>query len=765
MAKQLFIAIFLSISLVTYAQNTSDTIPLSQFLKQIEAQFNVSFSFADKTIANKTIKISERFTTLKEALDYLKSETKLNYKLLNERFITISKPSEIDQNPTYKLQRLDEVVVNNFLSQGLSKSINGAITIESDKFQILPGLIEPDILQTIQALPGITSAEELISDINIRGGTHDQNLILFDGMRMYQSGHFFGLISAFNPYLTETVDVTKNGTQAKHGSGVSGLIDIQSSNDRVKYLESGFGIDLIKADAFAKIPINKKSELQIAGQRSYTDVILSPTYDSYFERIFDDSELNSGRTITNDDDFFFYDVTAKYIYDLNSSTKITGNFVTIFNSLNYKQTTRESDNSELQTESDLKQTSYAGSLSFSKAFNKSLKGFAQVYFSNYQLNGFNNIITNNQLLTQSNTVDDLGIRLDLLKALDKNLNVNLGYQFNEVGVRNLEDVNRPRFKSSIKEVIRTHGVYTEAEFTSNSKNTYGRIGLRGNYIDKFGSIFFEPRLSFNQKFLDHFRLELLAETKHQSISQIIDLQQDFFGIEKRRWQLSNDEDVPIIKSSQVSAGLSYNRNGWLTSIEGYYKVVDGISSRSQGFQNQFQFTPATGKYTIKGIDVFLQKRFDNWSSWLSYSFSKNDYEFESLNNGQAFPSNIDLRHVANVSLSYNLNNFRIATGLNWHTGRPYTEPSDLQNERNTISYNTPNEERLNDYLRLDVSASYKFQLGLNTTMHLATSIWNLTNEANEINRYFTLNNNNDIVENTNFALRFTPNLNCRIHFN
>ena len=73
--------------------------------------------------------------------------------------------------------------------------------------------------------------------------------------------------------------------------------------------------------------------------------------------------------------------------------------------------------------------------------------------------------------------------------------------------------SNPEFRNFVKEVIGTHGFYGEAQFTSNSKNTYARIDLRGNYIDKLDDIIFEPRLVFSQRFLNDFRLEISGESK------------------------------------------------------------------------------------------------------------------------------------------------------------------------------------------------------------------------------------------------------------
>jgi hypothetical protein len=156
------------------------------------------------------------------------------------------------------VQELEEVVLLNVLSRGIDEKLDGSIQLTPKDFGILPGLSEPDVLQTIQALPGIESVNETISNINIRGGTHDQNLILWDGIKMYSTGHFFGLISAFNPYLTEKVAVYKNGTSAFYNDGVSSLINMETSDQITEKFSGGSGFNLISADAFAKIPISKK---------------------------------------------------------------------------------------------------------------------------------------------------------------------------------------------------------------------------------------------------------------------------------------------------------------------------------------------------------------------------------------------------------------------------------------------------------------------------------------------------------------------------
>ena len=752
---------------LSYSQTQKEKQPLAQILLLLEKRYDVKFSFETKTIVNITVDPLYPKLSLIQALQELRISTSLNFEILSNRFIVIT-PKK-DSGNKKSIQRLEEVVVTNYLTKGISKTNNGTIEADTKTFDILPGLIEPDVLQILQNLPGIISVDERISNINVRGGTNDQNLILYEGIRMYQTGHFFGLISAFNPYLSETISISKNGTSAKLGNGVSSTISIENADNLDQKFSAGVGGNLLSVDGFAKIPLSRKTELQVSARRSLTDVFASATYDSYFDRVFRDSELNASNNINTqlslDDRFLFYDFNAKFLYDINETSKLRVNVLNIYNNLDYNQAFITNANNLQETRSALNQVSYGTSISYSKAFSNGIKASAEAYYSNYDLDAENNDITNAQRLIQENKVEDYGLRIDLSKIVSDNIKFNGGYQFNEVGVTNFEDVTDPDFTSLVKEIVRTNAVFGEIEWYSDSRKTYIRLGSRISYFGKLAEFLIEPRFTINYKFLDHFRIEVLGELKSQSITQIIDLQQDFFGIEKRRWQLANNEDVPLITSEQISVGLSYNQNNLLLSFEGYYKGVNHVTARSQGFQNQFQFTNDIGSYTAKGIDFLINKRFKNVSTWLSYSYSKNDYQFQNLNNEKPFPNTLDLTHVANSSLTYSLNNFKVGVGINWHSGRPYTTPSETQNNSNSvIEYDSPNKARLSAYFRTDISAIYNFKFSKGVKAEVGASIWNIFNQTNIINRYYIIDSDDSIIEINNRSLKFTPNLSLRLNF-
>src|SRR5690606_27543161 len=347
-----------------------------------------------------------------------------------------------------KTQVLNEIVVQQFLTSGLNKQKDGNITINPEYFGILPGLTDPDVLHTIQALPGIESVNETVSDINIRGGTHDQNLILWNNMKMYQSGHFFGLISAFNPYLTEKVSVIKNGTSASYGDGISGIIDMHSFNTIQNDFNGGIGLNLLSGDFFAHIPIGDKFGLQISARRSITDFLKTPTYEQFYERTFQNSKVTNIQSeavennISRNEDFFFYDTSLKLFYDLNEKHKLRGNILLMNNKLEYDKTFN--DESEPESKKiTIKRKNFSIGIKIASKGNEQLSTELKNYYTNYDLEAVNFTLLTDQRLITKNEVLETGVKLVTNYKLSDHFDFINGYQYNETGIVNLEDVNNP----------------------------------------------------------------------------------------------------------------------------------------------------------------------------------------------------------------------------------------------------------------------------------------------------------------------------------
>lgn len=664
-----------------------------------------------------------------------------------------------------KTTQLPPITVTNYVAKGITKPTDGGINIDYDVFDILPGLIESDVLLTLQALPGIQSANETVSFLNIRGGTNDQNLILWDGIKMYQNGHFFGLISAFNPNLTKTVNVYKNGSSARFGDGVSGVIQMQGSQQLTDSIYGSAGLNMLSADAFVKVPIGTKATVELAARRSTNELWETPTYSAYFDKAFQNTELqaSSGQAPTSNEELYFFDTSLRFLYKPTPKDEFRLNLLVLGNELNFLENALVDNQTESRA-SNLRQDNLAGGLFYQHKWNNYTNSSVQLYGTNYRLMATNSDIINNQRLLQQNDILESGLKIQTQFKLNEQTSLRTGYQLNETGITNFESINNPTFEREEKQVLLTNSGFAELAYSSKSGSNRLITGLRINHISKFNTVLLEPRLEFRQRISKAFTLELAAEIKSQTTTQVVDLQNDFLGVENRRWVLAKPGEIPFLKGRQLGLGLSYQQNRLLVSLEPYYKEVAGISSQSQGFQNQFENTRVNGDYKVLGLDFLANRQWDNTNIWLSYSFAKNDYEFLELS-PQKFPNNIDIRHTLTLGATHTFGAFKIAGGINWHSGVPTTGILN-QPESNSaiIAYDTPNSINIPDYFRADVSATYTMQWSSKVKAIAGVSLWNLTDRKTPVNQFYRLNDSELVEQITDRALRFTPNFSFKVLF-
>lgn len=655
-------------------------------------------------------------------------------------------------------ESLDQVILSNYLVEGINKLDTGEFEIDFNKFTILPGIIEADVLKAVQSFPGIQSVNETVSNINIRGGSHDQNLILWDEIKMYQSGHFFGLISAFNPSITSHVSLKLNGTSSEFSDGVSGTIAMKTEEGVNSTFGGNIGINLIDANAFVNIPIGSKSSIELAGRKSINNIFSSPIYEDYFNRISQGTEVenNEAEVINTNQDFNFYDISFRWLYKPSEKDIIRINFININNELVFNENV-VFEGEVKSKQSSVAQSSIGGGLFYQRDWSDRFKTSLQIYETDYKLKAINANLLESQRFLQENIVSETGAKISSSFKINNSFIWQLGYQFIETEVTNLDDVDVPLIRTLISEVVRSHNGFTQLKYSNKNRSTNINVGFRYTYLEKFNKNLFEPRLSFSQRFLQNFSFELAGEFKHQITSQVINFQNDFLGVEKRRWQLSNDEDIPVLTSKQVSFALNYTQKGFLVSADAYFKSVDGITTQSQGFQNQYEFVKTDGYYEVVGIDFLFRKRFRNVNVWLSYSIMDNQYFFKSLPE-ENFPSNLDISQSATFGITYRYKNLKLASGVNWHTGKPTTRP-DTEDPivNDEINYQPTNSDNLKYYMRVDFSALYQFKIA-SLDFQSGISIWNLLNQENEINNYYRIDSNGAVNESVENALEITPNV-------
>lgn len=756
MRKRTFFILFLLIlPLNIHAQ--TQKLALIEVFQMLEENFPYSFSYANKNVQNivatppASLKVS-----FKTILTELEKETGLVFSILKNGIVAVSRPQLMQP------QHLEEVVLTEYLAKGISKKTDASFEVNYQSFGILPGLIEPDVFQTLQALPGVESVNELPSEVNVRGGTSDQNLILWDGIRVYQTGHFFGLISAFNPYQTKQVALIKNGTNPAFGNSVSSVVSMQTDDEINPKLHTEVSSNLLSLQGFTDIPLRQNSSIQLSARTSINNWVETPTYNQYFDRAFQDSEIinNNGNIKSSGEEFKFHDINTRYLLQFKKDHLLRVNFFNIQNKVNFTENL-SLDNPDSRS-SELSQGSLGGGIFLESKWNSNFETSVQFYLSKYELYSENADIINNQKLIQENEILETGLKFNSIFKLNKLLSLQNGFEVTETGVSNLSNIDNPTFRRYIKKVILGSSFFSSVQYKSKNKRTNLVTGARLNHFNKFNIILLEPRFSFNQRFLKFFTFEILGEYKSQAATQIIDFQSDFLGVEKRRWQLANPDQIPLLKSKQLSTGINFSQNKWLITAEAYVKEVKGVYSQSQGFQNQYEHLGFSGSYIAKGLDFLVNKKFENFSSWISYSFSDNNYTFPVLEN-PSFPNNFEIAHSATLAGTYSYKKFSISTGLNYRTGKPFTRLISEGEANDFFNFEKANSSNLADYWRVDISAKQEFGLGKNTTAVIAASIWNVLDTENTIHSYYRERNGNiELVDQK--ALGFTPNLLFKIIF-
>ena len=773
------------ISLVLTSQNTVSIdyseLELSKAFIDIEKKFNIKLSFNSNLTDNKRITIKLDNVSLEEILLAFEEKANILFEKITGRYYIIKEKAKIDLSKT---QHLQEIVIKENLILGVKKNNDdSSISIFPNNLEILPGLTEPDVLQSIQLIPGVQSPTETASGLYIRGGTPDQNLILWDGIKMYHSGHFFGTISAFNPYITDKIKLYKNGTKARYGNRISGVVDITSTNDIPLNTKGGFGFNMTHADAYLNSPIGKHAAILVSARRSINDVINTKTFKNLSDRVFQNTKISEGNKVFEDDEvittndlFYFTDYTIKAIVKPNSKDEIQFSNVFTKNKLDYGfliEEFGEASNDKLDINNQ------GSSINWKHVYSEKFSQTINAYYSKYDLKyaGSNSIADEfSDELNKQNKINDFGVSVSSNLKLKENNVIGFGYQYSTDKVKyvlRFQDSESPEenFNESNLEKNNTHAIYTDYQYKIEDKLNLN-VGIRGNYFSVLDKLYIEPRLNFEARLNTNFKFKMSAEKLHQSISQVVEFNTQEFGLENQIWILSDGDQIPLLKSTQLTSGFIFSKNGWYIDVESFYKNIKGLTSLTVGFNNNEDFF-SKGKSNVFGVDLFLKKKIKNYNTWLSYSFINNDYKFNDINNGNTFPGNSDITHHFTWSHTYNWKNFDVSLGWNIRTGIPYTQAKDITetNDGFVINFEEINGKRLPNYHRLDLSTTYKFNFSSNKRWKgkIGFSLLNLYNKKNILSRTYekrqSLTENTEVLREVDkISLGITPNLVFRAEF-
>lgn len=758
-----------------------NNLPLSQVFIDIEKKFDVKLSFKSELINNLFITFQQSDATLQEVFIAIEDQANIEFSKVTRRYYNVKK-----QIPTYlsTTQQLDEVVINEYLTSGIEEKSDASILLSPKKLGILPGLTEPDVLLSLQLIPGVQSPTETASGLYIRGGTPDQNLILWDGIKMYHSGHFFGTISAFNPYITEEIQLFKSGTKARYGNRISSVIDITSDNKISESIEGGIGFNMTHGDAYLKAPIGKKAAVLVSGRRSFTDVFETATFKNLSERVFQNTKISEGNKVFDDDVvnitkdlFYFADFTVKTIIKPSEKDEIIFSNLFTKNKLDYGfliEEFSEASQDKLDVENK------GSSLSWKHDYSNTLSYTFNAYYSNFDLKyiGTNSITDEfSDKLDKENRIDDLGLSSHIDWIINTANKLSFGYQFSSNKVKfalSFEDSESEEdgFNETNTETNNTHAIYSDYEYRNGNKWIVN-AGMRANYISVLDEFIVEPRAQFSYNLHPNFKIKFSFERLHQAVSQVVEFNTQEFGLENQIWALADNDIVPLLKSNQFTAGFVYRKKGWNIDIDAYFKDVKGLTSFTLGFDSVNELTFSKGESKIYGLDVLLKKKINKYRTWLSYSLINNKFTFNEINDGNSFSGNFDITHQLTWSHSYEWNNFNLSLGWTIRTGTPFTKALGIieTTDNVLIDFAEINRNRLPNYHRLDLSATYKFNISQNEKWKgkFGFSLQNIYDKKNILSRTYKtrqsdIDGSNILREINKTSLGITPNVLFRIEF-
>ncbi len=734
---------------------------LSIVLFDIEKQFDVKFSYMDELVVDRRISLANKEYSLSELIDNLRQITGFLFQKIDKRYFAIFKKEEKDATPTHFLE---EVVLQGYLTKGITKQKEANFTILPNRLELLPGLTEPDVLQILQQLPGVISPNETATGLHVRGGTPDQNLILFDGITMYQNGHLFGMISGFNPNSIASVKFYNKGTNAIYGGRVSSVIDLKTTDKIPEKTKLLLGINALNADVLLNTPIIKdKMNMQVSARRSFTDLYPSYTYKSLAAKVFQNTKLSNVNT--SDNRFYFQDYSARINFQLSKNNSMSLSSIIINNDLDNTYT--ESVPNILKNDRmDISNTGY--SLSWKHRWNTRFSQKLLTHYSKYSLNYTykkSYDLANYDLFVKRNRILDSGFSLENEYHLNSKQHLDFGYQLSAYDVSHIFKSQNPSLSFILDTnaaFLLAHSLYASYHYEVSPKIDM-HTGLRYNYYSSLHQSVVEPRLVLNYNMTKKFSFNITGEIKNQIISQIKETVVSDLNLENQLWVLSDQEKRPVINAKQLTFGAIYRKNHWTIDWDVYHKHTTGLTTLTLGFLNNLDPNLHLGESDSKGVDFYIKKNFHALQTWLTYSFNDTQTKFEGINKNRYFPYNSEIRHSVNFSMAYKLNRFQLAMGWYWRTGKPYTRIDILNN---TIQYDEINEEQLAPYHRLDLSALYRFKLSKEKDHKgkVGFSIYNVYNQKNLLNREYSVDQSigNQVELRDKYGLRFTPNIFLRV---
>ena len=656
-------------------------------------------------------------------------------------------------------QELDEIVVVGGRQSAVKNMMMGSEKFKPMLLKNIPSAFgESDIMKIVLSLPGVTTVGEASSGYNVRGGSTDQNLILFNGGTVYNPSHLFGLFTSFNSDAVEDVELFKSSIPVEYGGRISSVLKVTSKEANMEKLTGSASIGALTSKANIEIPIVKEHvSLLLNGRTTYSDWML--------KKLPEKSGYKNGTAN-------FYDFGSVLTWKLNSMHRLkvygylSKDKFSFSSEDNYGYQNRNFSAEWRSILNEKKILTVSAGLDHYDYFNEE-KGTpsmaARLSFGIDQLWGklhLRHILSETQTLNyglavqhhnvQAGKYEPVGnksfISLDQLqrekalesaafidyeRSLTDKLSVSAGLRYTMFNALGPRDVNH----------YHDGGLPSEETLLETRSET----GIIKTYHAP------ELRISTRYNLQENLSLKAGFNTMHQYIHKVSNTS---IMSPTDIWKLS-DYNIKPQKGWQAAAGIYHETvdKKYEFSVEAYYKHIDDyLNYRSSAIllmNHHLETDVISTKGKAYGIELQAKKPVGKVNGWVNYTFSRSLLRHDDkrvampLNNGEWYPAEYDRPHEVKAVLNLKFTErYSFSSNFNYATGRPTTVPAgkyyDAYHQKYMPYYTDRNKYRIPDYMRLDLAFNIEPTHRLTSFLHTSFSIgvYNVLARKNAYNIYY-----------------------------
>lgn len=703
------------------------------------------------------------------------NEGKYSFEITSVGYQTIFKEINLIKNTELKIElkqdvQLDEIVVSSDkINKTAQNNSSGMTTLSSMSVERLPAFLgEKDIMKAVLLTPGIQSGQEGARGIFVRGGSPDQNLVLFHHAPIYNVAHIYNFLSVFTLESISKMDIHKSYIPVQFGGRLSAVLDIEPNFGNTDSWKGDYSISFITQKFHIEGPIKKnKTSFNFSIRDCHAGLFLYPLSKKQYKS----ASGNEGSIA-----YYFFDMNAAIKHQVNEKNTFSWSFYVgqdfyNFSELKVTNTTKKTE--KRTTDKRLKWMNAVNTFEWNTKFKK--LNISNYYnFSWYQLNpkqylsleqiklpSKDKTTTSTDYFTKSRIMEH-GWQTNVEHAINKMHLLNYGFKLSD---RNFL-INKVNYK--VRDTL--GNVVDEKEFknpTVNAIDFYAYADYLFTWKDKLelkgGLQLFTYTASKKTFFYALPRGEIIFHPfKGMSMRASAGYSvQPLHLLTNNTGDIQNDVWVPATKNIapetawQVSGGVQYDHpKGYTASIDGYYKKMDHLTDYKFGTTFLSDRIPweiqmiNSGKGEAYGLELFFAKTKGQFTAWCKYNLGWSTRQFPELNQGKPFFYKYDRRHDVSFVLQYKLKkHFDFSIAWTYGTGWRMTTPTSSYASDFTIaSYDQANEplfgtqgmitnwNERNNYI---LPAYHHLDIGMNYTKDakrvqhiLNVSVYNVYNNFN-----------------------------------